>query len=212
MLPLFFMCILEGMMNVTLDPDKSAFCTIGKLAWTFGEPGPHSVDVSKLSEAEARQLLYNIKRGVLKTDDSSELEQLLDVAPRPNYTTPNEVPLRKPPKIEDALEEDVKELKKILASTVATIKKESQKLRPGRLRKLLALEEEGKARKSVLSFLSELVASHTQSVTSAIGSIDLISQDRLKINELSTQLTDIVESEVEEVTFNLPEESTDSSE
>lgn len=200
------------MMQVTLNPDKAAFCTIGATSWTFGEPGPHDVDLTKLSVQEANQLLYNLRRGVLSADDFSELEKMLDLAPSPQYATPREVPIKEPPKIEDALEEDKKELKKILSGNAASVKKIAQTLRPGRLRKLLELEREGKKRKGVVSFLSELIESHTKSVTANLGIDDMQAQDMVKVNELSTQLTDIVESEVEEVTFNLPEESEDSSE
>jgi hypothetical protein len=195
------------MMKLSLNVDKSAFCTIGQLAFTYGEPGPVDIDPTQLSEAEARQVVFNVKRGVLLADDLSPLESLLDMQPQAPQQQEQKVVRVQPPTIDEAIERDNKELKKLLSKNASTVKKEAAQMRPARLRRLLGLEEEGKNRKGVVSFINELLKGHTDTVAKSIGLDDLQAQDMVKVTELSTQLTDIVESEMEEVTFNLPEES-----
>lgn len=184
-------------MDVSLDPDKGSFCTVGPHFFTFGEPGPLKVNIGQLSKEELAQLMYNLKRGVLVADDKKELDLLV----QPNYSTPQEVPIQEatvlPPVGEDAIEEDLKVLRELLSGNVNTVMRTAGDFRPARLRKLLELEEGGKARKGLISFLKSFVDSHVDSVRKAIGSKDLEPIDVLELRKLSTQLTDIVESEQE---------------
>jgi hypothetical protein len=199
-------------MHITLNTDKSSFCTIGTFSFTFLEPGPQYVDLEQLTSEEIQQIYYNIKRNVLKTDDVEKLETSLGIAKKPQYVTPNEVPITTPlkmddrPSLEAALEEDQKELKKILAGVTSSIKKQASSMRPGRLRKLLELEKKNKKRVGVIAFLTETVNQHVESVQNVFQGEDLIPEDGIKLSELSTQLEDIVESDVEEVILKIPTE------
>jgi hypothetical protein len=194
-------------MQVTLNTEETILCTIGSYSFTLGEPGPLSVDVSLLNETEAKQFWYNIQRKILQVDDMSELKEKLDATPqRQNIQMAHPKPPVPKKSFEDLIKENEKELKKLLAGNVATIKKNAQTLRTGQLRKLLSLEKEGKARKSVIKFVDELLEKYTSAITGQVGNESLEAEDMVKVSELSTQLTDVVESEVEEVTFSLPED------
>ncbi len=196
-------------MQITLNLDRGSFCFIGQHAFTYGEPGPKEIDIETLSDEERKQLLYNIKRGTLIIDDDSVLSQLAESnaaaisqeSPRIQQR-PVQVQDLSP---EEAIEKDLEELKTLLKDEVATVKKEATSLRPARARKLLELERDGKARKSVVSFLEKLIDSHASIVTAKFAE-ELEIEDRVKTSQLSTQLTDIVESEEEQVTINPAQE------
>jgi hypothetical protein len=196
-------------MQVTLDPDRGAFCFIGQHAFTFGEPGPKEIDIEDLSPEEKKQLLYNLRRGVLIADDPDIVNRLAEPS---NYATPDERPIERDKPIQitslspqEAIEKDLEELKTLLKGKVATIKRQASDLRPARARKLLELERSGKSRKSVISFLEKLTSNHASMVTEKISE-ELVPKDRVQVTQLSTQLTDIVESEEEEVTINPAQE------
>ena len=76
---------------------------------------------------------------------------------------------------------------------------------PSHDRRPLELEQEGKNRKKLLEFFSKRLEQHTEQVAEAKGTGgDLEAQERIQAETLSTQLTDIVESDEEQVV--LPQE------
>ena len=193
-------------MKFTLNTDQTIIYVAGRYQFTMGE-STHDIDPNHMTAEEKAQLLYGIKTNVILAD--SEVVSVLQPEDKPQYTTPQEVPVVIPQKsIEDTLQEDLKELRAILEGNTASVKKKSALMRVGRLRKLLELESEGKKRKGVISFLNEVIEHHTGSVIEAVsdGSEDMQPQDVIQIKTLSTQLEDLVESEEEEITFKLPED------
>jgi hypothetical protein len=191
-------------MKLTLNSDKVPFCAIGTLYWTSVAPGPIEVNLKTLDKKEVQQIRYNLNRDVLLTDDRSELD------PYDNMVVNNQAAsIPSPPtmKLQDALEIDRQELRRALEGRVPSVKKFAQELRPGRLRRLVDLEREGKNRKNLLEFLNMLLTNHTETVKNFLQhGEDLEPQDRIRLAQLSTQLSDIIESEKEEVNFNLPSE------
>lgn len=199
------------------NPDRAGFCKIGDHLFTFDVPGPADVDVSKLSPEELSQFLYNYRRGVLACNDPDELTRVCEGSwsAAKSYSTPAERPLApdKSPLLEDVVDpirEDLKELKALLQKGVNTVKREVRDLPVGRVRKLVELEIAGKNRKSLKAFLNELLAKHAKGVLGSVGDED--AGDSLAgVKPLgSKQVTDVVDSEVEQVQVVLnPLEDTD---
>ena len=199
-------------MRFELNIEKSPFCTVGPYSFTFGQE-EHEIDVDQLPDPLKRQLLYNINRGVLLSNDENGLAALAGamqpVTPVPQEQVPIQYQkvaeaVRVP--VKDPIQEDLKPLRALLRKTVATVKKESASYSVGKLRKLLELEKDGKNRKSVISFLKEYLEKHELSVVARVGPPDdddsYKTLDRLSIDpRRSTQVSDIVESEEEQVTF-----------
>ena len=189
-------------MKVTLDVDKTPFCTIGPYNFTYDEP-EHDVSVVGLPEDLAKQLLYNVRRGTLRTDDMEALKHLADVpVATPSLMPAAAIPIRTEDvtdNMESTIDKNRKALKKVLTGTIPSVKKESAEFRLGSIRKLLELEKEGKNRKKLIAFFEARMTAHTQEVTDAKGGEDLEATDAIQSALLSTQLTDIVVSEEEEV-------------
>ena len=192
-------------MKVQLNTDKSPFLHVGPYSFTYETP-EYEVVVNELPEELKKQILYNLRRGVLKTEDKEEIKNLMDV--QPDTPVPaNVIPIRPADvaeSMEDTIDKNRKMLKKILLGTIPSVKKEAALLRLGNLRNLKELEEEGKNRKKLVDFFDKRLDAHKTEVAEAKGTDDMNPGDRLNINVLSTQLSDIVESEEEQVF--IPEE------
>jgi len=196
------------------DRNKQSMFHIDEvLHLTYDSPGPVEVDISSLPDQAKQQLLYNLRRGVLATDTP---ELLIDVTPlegivAKSYATPHERPITATEPIKDTeqlAEAQVKELKKLLKKTVPTIQAAMAQLRPGQMQALIELEKQGKSRKRLLETLEKQYAKYCQGVAEAIGGVDLMeSDDALRQAQkalregVSTNVSDVVESESEEVTF-----------
>jgi hypothetical protein len=183
-------------MKVSLNEEKSPFCTIGGYSFTFGTP-EHDIDIDQLLDAQKKQLLYNIARGTLQTD-----EPYKDILGHTKFTplVPAEVkPIQATDvadSMDDILERQIKLMKRILTGTIPSVKKEAASMRLGNLRRLMELEQKSKNRKKLISFFEKRLASHTEEVKLFKGSEELEdSEDKVKTDQLSTQLTDIVESD-----------------
>lgn len=189
------------------DRERVSMCIIGPHTFTYDEPGPKDIDLESLSQQELNQLVYNARRGVLAVGDPDELLRLASKAPATaqSYSTPHEQPIPKEPvQGEDVIEEDLKELRELLRGSVSSVKRGVQGLTPGRVRKLLELELEGKNRKSLKTHLNEVLAKHAESVVGQVGDED--TGDKITAvgvaNSTSPLVTDIVESEIEQVVLN----------
>lgn len=190
-------------MKVELNTDKSPFCTIGQYSFTYAEPA-HDIELESLSDELKKQLMYNLRREVLFTEEKEKIQEIVESAPAPRFVTPAEVPLVKPEiqQTDDPVEEDLKSLRALLKGSVATIKRESKDFRVARLRKLRSLEEAGKNRKSLVTFLQEQLIQHQASVASVVAGPDIVGMHALDPQGLSTQVGDIVESEGEELVLS----------
>lgn len=191
-------------MLVKLNEEKAPFCQIGSYYLTFGEPGPHDIDVDSLTEEQKKQLAYNVKRGVLETDE--DVNDLLDTPVQ--YSTPEERPIQKVQPIQaktpdEIIADDIKELRALLRRKIPEVKKVAQDMRPARLKRLLELERETKARKGIMIFLNDLLALHESTVAARVGQDDVGGKHQIDLHAVSTQVSDIVESEEEEVTIEL---------
>lgn len=185
-------------MKVELDVNKSPFISIGPYNFNYGQP-LHDIVVDDLPEELKKQFLYNLRRGTLKTTDREELKKLVDVpSPMPSNIIPiKNIDVSK--SMEETIEDNLKMLKKILSGTIASVKKEAATLRISNLRRLYELELQGKHRKTLVSFFQELMDQHTQQVMTAKGTEDMQPVDRLQLETLSTQITDVVESDEEQI-------------
>jgi len=144
-------------------------------------------------------VLINIKRGVLRTEDSlGFLEKRVDlgVVAQPQVTPASVKP---PLQVVSPNKKNVM-LRKLLAKKIVVVKREAANLPVADLRKLIELEMSSKNRKSLVPFLSELYSTHTDQVVSKLESLGKNSEK----NELTAQtflddLHDVIESEKIEV-------------
>lgn len=183
------------------DRDKVDMLFIGNLHFTFENPGPFDIELDKFSAAEKNAIIYNVRRGILKVDDLESLKQATIGSPgaSPTFSTATEAPIPSdvPIDLDGYLKIQLKNLKNFLKGGVTTVKKEAVRLPPEELRKLLELETQGQSRKTLVSFLEELLDKHQQMVIARVGTEDLVSMIP-GIGNLDN-ITDVVESEVEEV-------------
>lgn len=205
-------------MLLKLNERKASMLSIGKLYFTFASPGPHDIDIEIMDKPQLNQLLYNIRKGTLTTTESMqrllELTEELPAASK-RFATPNEQPLKMADQVlepQGRLEEDLKELKKILSGNVQTVKKAAGDMAPARVRKLLEIELNMKKRASVIQHLEKIINDHIQLVTQQLGTqpakhqamtqADLTrgidNTGRLNLNNVG----EVVESEVEQIQFN----------
>ena len=192
------------------NPDRIGFIIVAGNTFTYDEPGPNEIDVPALPPDQKNQLLYNCRRGVLACSEPDELvrlcETLMSIAK--SYSTPAERPINATtsPLMEavDPIEEDLKELKTLLEQKISVVKLQAVDLSNGRVRKLLELEISNKNRKGLKTFLNEILTKHTESVMNQVGNED--TGDKYSIATAgqvgSEQVTDIVESELEQVVLN----------
>lgn len=185
------------------------------LTFTLDDPGPKDVDISSLGPAEKTQLLYNYRRGALlvREADREEFLRLTQDTPAAakGYKTGAEIPIdpKQPPK--DALQrqgELESKLKTYLKNHWSTIKKGIPDMDMSTIKNLRALEEAGKSRKSLLKAFDEAIEAHVKSVQSKVAGPDIggmvheVGLDRLP----STNISDVVESDEEEVLLIPPDE------
>jgi len=202
-------------MRVALaDRDRRSLLFIGPLTFTYDDPGPKEIDLRNFSKDQIDQIVYNWRQGVLIVDDEDELKSWAEASTptAKGYSTPaGPVPQIDPARPTakspvEAQEEAAKQLKKLLSGRIPTIRAALPGLRMAELRKLLELEKSRKARKKVITMLEEVIASHENEVLASVGTQDLSqmagihSQDGVVAK--STQLSDIVESEVEQIVLN----------
>lgn len=204
-------------MKFVLNTEKSPFCTVGPFSFTFGNE-EHDIDVGELPDEYKKQLLYNVNRQVLMTDDREGLASLSGSLQKNTPVPQEQIPLKASQVaqkaaaiVKDPIKEDLKPFRTLLRQTVATVKKEANGYNPSQLRKLLDLERENKNRKSVVNFIAEKLAQHEMSVIDSIGPDVAPADNPYAIDPLrSTQITNVVESDVERVAFNqgdlLPQE------
>lgn len=194
-------------MKVSLNTEKCSFCQIGPFLF-IPNSEDHEIDVNELSDEYKKQLLYDLRRGMLFSNDREGLSELnksmQPVTPTPVEMKPvsNESVVKAVKESEDRIKENIQPLKNLLRQTVATVKKEAANFSVGKLRKLLELEKETKNRKSVVSFLAEKLEQHEKSVTKTVSNGDgkpVRIPDPFRRE--STQVSDVVESEVVQVTF-----------
>lgn len=197
-------------MKVMLNKDKHGMLFIDGLPpLTFDEPGPVEIDINNLTPSQFSQLSYNLLRGAIAVDKPEEMghyARTLD--PVVTETVVEEATTSKPKKIDEVIEEQELELKKLLNKTINTVKKSVPAMRAGEIRKLLALEKGGKNRKSLVQFLSEANEAHINAVTSHVGKKGIninahkgIVSGGLGLGKYSKNLTDVVDSEEETVTI-----------
>jgi len=193
------------------DPDKVGFIIVAGNTFTYDEPGPHEIDVESLPLDQRNQLLYNCRRRVLACSEPEELVKLCEaVMPAAkSYATPAEKPVKatQPPQIDevvDPFEEDLKQLRAMLQLGVNKIKKQAKDLPVGRVRKLLELEANRKNRKSLKAFLNDILAKHAEGVLDSVGDEDTGEKfTPVGVGNIgSKQVTDVVESELEQVVLN----------
>jgi hypothetical protein len=207
-------------MFVSLNESKGSFCSIGEVHFSFVDPGPKELDLGLMDRDELNQLLYNIRKGTLKTKDKKDIKELVNLtrglpASSNQFVTPSEAPLKDdvPPEIsldpiQEKREEEEKELKKILRGKVEQIKVSAQELDARQLRRMVEFEFSGKKRQSVIKFLEQLISIHQQSVQAQVGKTPLEAsknQGELVKNLSRVDLdniSEVVESDVEQVVLN----------
>lgn len=193
-------------MKFLLNKDKSSMLMVGNTVFTFDDPGPKEIDLDTIDHGLVKQLIYNCRRGLLACGDPEAL-LAKEITPIPRLATDHErpIPKRVPIKPSDEpTEEDIKPLKKLLKSSVATIKKELASLPPGRIRKLKELEMQGKWRKSLLAEMDRMIEKHTRDAKAAVGAMDVGGKVHAPGMTGSPNVSDIVESEEKEVEVNAP--------
>ena len=192
-------------MEFLLNKEKTALLMIGKTAWTYDEPGPTEIDLNSISQLELNQIVYNCRRGYLFCGDPEALMALIETV-RPPRSAQVPVPVvpapvipRKPIKTKNIFKDDIHDLKKLLKSTVSSIKKDVCDLPVSKVRKLLALEKSGKKRKSLISLFNEIITKHQSSVQGVVGDKDVGKHIYpIGVSGIgSPNVSDIVESEEE---------------
>ena len=180
--------------------EKSPFCTIGSYSFSMGQP-ELDVDVDSLTPEHKTQLLYNINRGVLTTsEDISGLQpDKQDVVAPPKIVQQEIVNKVTMADQKQAWEVEQKELNALLRKTISTIKKETKDFRLGRLRRLLELEKKQKNRKSLVSFITDHLNMLQAQTTAVVQGQDVGGMVQPDPQAVSTQVSDIVESDEETV-------------
>lgn len=192
-----------------LNTEKSGLLIIGDITFTFDEPGPVEISLESSSAEIFNQLVYSCKTGILKCGDPDKLIAMIEKQKKPPFRSQAAVaaPVRPVKKDEtvlpgDPIEEDLKDLKSLLKKNVSSVKKELPGLSPGRLRKLAELEKTGKNRKALLSLLTNLLNKHADTVAKNVSGSDIAgTTHEVGISVGSPQVSDIIDSEIEEVTI-----------
>jgi viroplasmin and RNaseH domain-containing protein len=182
-------------MEVSLaNLERHSMLFIGSISLTSENPGPVSIDVDALTKEEAFQVLFNIQKGVLSATGGLEnLQSKLNIE---EVVAKIEAPV---------VDEKETILKKILSRRVNTIKKETAVLNISDLKKVMALEKNGKNRKSVVVFLDGLYATHAEQVAEKLKSMQNNSEkEGLDAQTFLDDLPSVLELEEEEVEFTLP--------
>lgn len=209
-------------MQITLNEDsRTLMVFIGEpnakgiysLSFTLDDPGPKEVDLDTLGPREKTQLLYNYRRGALLVEDMDEFLKATASTPAAakSWATGSERPINKDKPPKDALqqEEDVSsKLRTYLKTHWATIKKNIPNMDFITIRQLYELEKAGKGRKGLLKVFKEAMDQHTRNVQARVGNSDVgNSIHEVGLEKLpSTNISDVVESDVEEVYLIPPDE------
>lgn len=179
---------------------------VARYAFTFDDPGPYDIDVDLLTHLERNQLLYNVRRRVLQTDQPDKLVKLCrgEWAASKTFSTPAEVPATKVVEADKFVVENenrTKEYKSLLTQSATSIKKDVIGKPVSEIRKILDLEILGKNRKGVVKFFNSVLFKHAEEVMSSVGELGngekTIVAGRTSIG--SPLVTDIVESEVRQI-------------
>lgn len=199
-------------MKVLLNKEKHGMLFIEGLdPLTYDDPGPVDIDVKSLTPRQFQQLSYNLLRGAIAVDKPEELGHYA----RERFKQPVEEgkvqqPTAPAPKkeITEVIEEQEEDLKSLLTKNISSIKKNVPVLTPGQTKKLLELEKAGKNRKSLVQFLEEASKAFEDAVANKFGEggIDLeahagLVKGGLGLGKYSQNVTDVVDSDVEEVTI-----------
>ena len=193
-------------MKIILNRDRHGMLFMDGLPpLTFDEPGPVEINVEELSPLQFSQVSNNLATGVITSDHPEEM-LYHSVAPVVSTTLVVPQAVTEEKDINKIIEEQDNKLKQLLTKTITTIKKTVPDLNASEIRKLLELEQGGKKRKSLVQFLAEAGVTHTEAVTNNVGSdgIDLVAhadvvKGGLGLGQYSTNVTDVVDSEEEEV-------------
>jgi hypothetical protein len=203
-------------MQVSLrNKDRVSWIMIGNYLFSYDDD-VHEMHLDELSNQEFAQLVYNWQRGVFTVSEPETLLKAIEDAQ--NAVIQESVkkepvePKPKPTTIIDHTIAEAKELKSLLNKRVTSIQKEAKSLNPSKLRKLLELESNSKKpRKSLVGFLDNMCALNRQHVADTVGSQD-VQLNKMDYTGVMKQgmderlnldnLTDVVESELEQIVLN----------
>jgi len=189
------------------------------ISLSFENAGPIDVDVNTLNKAQKQLVLQAIRLGIVKSPTPQELLDPTIRTSSPETIMPsksyNKTESIKPAQVEERvfsrLDERVKTVKGILNKPLGTIKKELPKKSLTELRILQQEEKAAKKRKTILSAIEKLIDTLQLEVSRSIGGKDLEvdAKDVAKKTEKELKgsyldnLTDVVESDEEEITIKL---------
>jgi hypothetical protein len=188
------------------NKEKQSILFLGEpLNFTYDDPGPRDIELDNLSSTQRDQLLSNHRLGILAVSNTDILIEACGVSNVPPVSSHYQPVSQEPPRdATEGIKEELDKLKELLNAHHSTVKKNAANLRLAQVRSLLELEEAGKKRKSVIKFLKELINKHTDSVTSQMKGIDLMQGGVVHQpvpGPQSTQISNVIESEVKEVTL-----------
>jgi len=203
-------------MQITLsDTSRTSMLFIGDLGQdgtypimlTIDDPGPKNIDLDSIGTQEKRQLLYNYNCGNLLIKDADKYLELLGhvIQTTPTTTVPvlaqsfTEITKQKR-KIQEI------ELKKYLKKHWASIKKEIPTMDLMTLRQLTDLEKSGKKRKGLIKTLEKAITTYSKEVSDKLAGNDISNMVYDPNAVTSTNVSDVVESNVVEETFLIPSE------
>lgn len=190
------------LLSFQLNPEKSPFCNIGEFMFSE-EMQKKEIDLEDLSIIHLQQFLYNVNCGVLLVEDYKKLLQFVKIMTMdlPKNDTQKEIQPSSP-QISFS-KEDLKEMRSLLKKRVPTVEKESSSFSIRKLKKLLELEQEGKNRKKVVSFLDKKIEMHQNQIQEKINSssTENTKEFRQKFPKESVLVSDVEESEQEELVF-----------
>lgn len=200
-------------MQVCLNMDKCTMLILG-VNPGFLDSGdkyvlsdqPMELDPSRLNPATLRQLIFNINRGYIETDEDGKKELqdvLVKQAPPEQKVAAAEVvkPERKLNPVQ-VIQNELEGLETVLRATIPTIIKECAGFRVAKLRRLKELEEEGQKRVTLLKFLAQKIEDHNKVVSQSVGDEDVGGKYAVHAPGLvSSQVSEIVESDIVQVTI-----------
>src|SRR3972149_3506235 len=107
-------------MKLTLNPDKTSMCGIGKLIFlTYENPGPIDLDPKTLNKQELIQLVYMIKTQKLTIDNLPELNAVLETYQKEQPKSQPSTIVVKETTIEEFKEQELSGLRKLITGSVA---------------------------------------------------------------------------------------------
>lgn len=145
------------------------------LVFTYESPGPLSVDLDKLSDMQINTIVIAINSRVLYSPDLSQLQlRLLRIARQAISDEPRVPRVENPDKdlreeIKEAQEAKAAGIKDLLSKHASTIKAKMPGLEVSALRMLMALEANGKGRKTILKLAKDLISKHQQELNVSLS-------------------------------------------